>query len=207
MARYYRLPFPNPNRVDGFGSTLGRKSPHRGVDFPQPPGTPITAIADGTVALIEHSTALGWVTVVKHTRPVAEQLRGRKPVFSGYAHQDSPGWRISVGQGVKLGAVIGHVGYPGRSGTASTGAHLHLTMSHELRGVFVGEVFDPLKFIGRYPQPRARAAKAPATYTVRDGDTLWEIADDHGTTVRAITELNRIDDPDLIRAGQKLRLP
>jgi N-acetylmuramoyl-L-alanine amidase len=46
-----------------------------------------------------------------------------------------------------------------------------------------------------------------STYVVRPGDTLLDIAARHGTTVRALVESNRIDDPERIRAGQMLRIP
>ena len=44
-------------------------------------------------------------------------------------------------------------------------------------------------------------------YTIRRGDTLWNIARNSGTTVQAITKLNNIADPDRILAGQVIRLP
>ena len=55
-------------------------------------------------------------------------------------------------------------------------------------------------------------AQDMATYTVRKGDTLSAIAQEHyGKASRwhAIFEANRdqIDDPDLIRPGQVLKLP
>lgn len=45
-------------------------------------------------------------------------------------------------------------------------------------------------------------------YTVKSGDTLSEIAVDHDTTVSHLMELNpSIDDPDLIYAGQTIKVP
>ena len=57
-----------------------------------------------------------------------------------------------------------------------------------------------------------RAGQPGRTYTVQSGDTLSAIAERHfGRASRwhAIFEANRdqIDDPDLIRPGQVLRLP
>ena len=48
---------------------------------------------------------------------------------------------------------------------------------------------------------------ASATYTVRSGDTLSEIAKSHGTSVSALATANKLRDPDLIRVGQVLTLP
>jgi len=44
------------------------------------------------------------------------------------------------------------------------------------------------------------------TYRVRSGDTLWDIARDHDTTVAAITSANHLDD-ETIQPGQTLLIP
>lgn len=44
------------------------------------------------------------------------------------------------------------------------------------------------------------------TYVVRRGDTLWDIAREHGTTVPRLLELNDRDDA-TIRIGEKLKVP
>jgi nucleoid-associated protein YgaU len=59
------------------------------------------------------------------------------------------------------------------------------------------------------PEP---AAPAEQTYTVADGDTLWAIAERHygdGSQYTRIFEANRdqLDNPDVIQAGQVLRIP
>ena len=45
-----------------------------------------------------------------------------------------------------------------------------------------------------------------ATYTVKKGDTLSEIAVKHNTTVSKLVSLNDITDPDYIVVGQVLKL-
>jgi lipoprotein NlpD len=64
-------------------------------------------------------------------------------------------------------------------------------------------------------QPAAlRAAKTavrepdsrPEYYTVKRGDTLYTIALDHGLDYKELIEWNRIENPNLIRLGQELRL-
>ena len=50
-------------------------------------------------------------------------------------------------------------------------------------------------------------AAAETSYTVAYGDTLWSIADSHGTTVSEIARANNIADPNLIYAGQQLTIP
>lgn len=72
--------------------------------------------------------------------------------------------------------------------------------------------------VGRRLPPRVRAAAAvasvlaltlsgTASYTVRWGDTLSEIASRHGLSVSALAAANRITDVDFILAGQQLRFP
>ncbi|NBI08384.1 LysM peptidoglycan-binding domain-containing protein [Senegalia massiliensis] len=45
------------------------------------------------------------------------------------------------------------------------------------------------------------------TYTVKPGDTLSEIAVRYKTSVNKLVKLNGIKDPDIIRVGQKIKLP
>lgn len=49
-------------------------------------------------------------------------------------------------------------------------------------------------------------AAAQGTYTVRAGDTLYKIAQAHGTDVATLQRLNKISDPTQLRIGQVLRL-
>ena len=59
------------------------------------------------------------------------------------------------------------------------------------------------------PTPSPTAAPSPTfrTYRVKSGDTLSAIASRFGTTVRAIADLNGIDDPSRLRVGQVLLIP
>ncbi len=59
---------------------------------------------------------------------------------------------------------------------------------------------------GRVPETPARN-QTVWVYTIRRGDTLWGIARRYGTTVAALTAENQIKNPNLIYAGQRLRIP
>jgi LysM repeat protein len=60
--------------------------------------------------------------------------------------------------------------------------------------------------------PRRRPTRPPSrpvvvTYTVKPGDTIWDIATKTGTTMAAILEANHLSQNARIRPGQVLRLP
>jgi murein DD-endopeptidase MepM/ murein hydrolase activator NlpD len=139
--RQFRTPFPDSKITGHFGKvrTIGgvKTPPHRGTDWGVKEGTPIPAVSDGTVRLVQFSKILGWVLV--------QTVLGNdgKVMFVGYSHLKSKP-RLMVGQRVKMGDPIGLVG---NTGAASTGAHLHGTLSPALKGVFQGTVLDLYKYI------------------------------------------------------------
>lgn len=51
-----------------------------------------------------------------------------------------------------------------------------------------------------------KSKKQTITYTVKKGDTLSKIAEKYGTTVKKIATDNNIDNVNLIRVGQKLKI-
>ena len=56
------------------------------------------------------------------------------------------------------------------------------------------------------PAPAAEPDWRPPTYTVKRGDTLHQIALDHGLDYRELAAWNSIENPNLIRVGQVLQL-
>ena len=55
--------------------------------------------------------------------------------------------------------------------------------------------------------PKPAAKTGCATYTIRPGDTLDALSKKFGVSIAAIAELNKIEDPRLIIAGDKLMIP
>jgi murein DD-endopeptidase MepM/ murein hydrolase activator NlpD len=124
------------------------RAPHRGTDMRGPTGTPVRAVAAGTVLLAEPQYFSGNVIFLDHGQGVV----------SSYAHLSA--FDVRPGDRVERGAVVGRVGATGRV----TGPHLHL-------GLFVlGTAVDamplfvlPLQCTGgpTREDPRPPAAPAP----------------------------------------------
>jgi len=101
---------------------------HQGVDYKGSYGTPVMAVANGTVTEANYSG--GWGNQVRIKHPSG--------LITLYAHLSSIG--VKRGQSVKRGQVIGKVGSTGKS----TGPHLHFGL---MKG---GQWINPtnLKMVG-----------------------------------------------------------
>lgn len=138
-----RFPF-DPKFITGRFGTLSEfrrargMQPHSGVDWARPEGTPIPSIANGTIVLQQWSDVLGNVSVLR------VMGHDKKLYYVGFCHLAKPG--LEVGTKVKEGDTIGLIG---NTGSASSGPHLHLTVSREVKGVFgpVSVKQDPIEFI------------------------------------------------------------
>lgn len=82
---------------------------HEGMDFSAPPGTPVYATADGTIASASWQGAYGNMIEIKHGYNY----------ITRYAHLSKI--NVRPGQTVHRGDLIGEVGNTGKS----TGPHLH----------------------------------------------------------------------------------
>jgi len=90
-----------------------RGKQHNGIDIAAPTGTPLLAVADGTVA---------WVSPPSSTRPCGggmgiDHAGGIQTIYCHMSRVD-----VSAGQKVTQGQTVGAVGNTGRS----TGPHLHV---------------------------------------------------------------------------------
>jgi len=124
------LPKDQPGRVSSpFGLRKdpfhGASKRHSGLDLAAPRGTPVLAMADGTVVSAGSRGGYGNCVEVRHDNGVVTR----------YAHQD----RLDVepGQRVTAGTRLGTVGSSGRA----TGPHLHLEVRVKGRAV------DPYDFL------------------------------------------------------------
>jgi murein DD-endopeptidase MepM/ murein hydrolase activator NlpD len=121
MSAVYKEPFSVKLRGDEFGNLAPYRNgrPHRGQDWSPKEKSPIPAITAGTVFVNTWTDVLGHILI---------QSAG-DGYFVLYAHlaEESP---LKKGDKIKLGDVIGKVGGGKNtpSGSASTGAHLHLSI-------------------------------------------------------------------------------
>ena len=107
-----------------FHPILKRRAPHYGVDLAARRGTPVKAIADGTVRKAAWNAKNGLFVTIRHDAVYK----------SGYAHLSRIARGINPGASIKQGQVLGYVGSSGRA----TGPHLHFSISQR------GRYIDPL---------------------------------------------------------------
>jgi murein DD-endopeptidase MepM/ murein hydrolase activator NlpD len=104
---------------------LGGLRPHYGVDYAAPPGTPIWAVADGTVVSFGWNGGFGNQVILRH-------MNG---YITYYGHLSGFGSGIRKGARVSQKQIIGYVGSTG----LSTGPHLDYRLAKD------GQFRNPLK--------------------------------------------------------------
>lgn len=178
----WQHPFPESTVTAEYGElSEWRKArglqPHSGRDYAPGAKKTIPAVAAGTVKLLQWSNVLGWVLV--HD---AKGVDG-KTYFIGYSHlscdkhginckgpkvhgDHSPLRSTKVGDKKELGEPVGRVG---NTGSASSGPHLHLTVSKTVKGVFgvTSAKLDPKKLIQQNSEgPKGQQANTKAKAVV-----------------------------------------
>jgi murein DD-endopeptidase MepM/ murein hydrolase activator NlpD len=115
--RRFTLPLAPPAHPLPPGKSFGVKrafngkpapQPHTGIDYPVPVDSPVLAVADGTVVMAEDMFFEGNAVFIDHGGGL----------ISMYFHLGDI--KVRVGEQVKTGDVLGHVGSTGRA----TGPHL-----------------------------------------------------------------------------------
>jgi len=121
------LPIKNGKISTPFGKvgTKWSTGAHTGVDFAVPIGTPVLAVADGTIVNANWGKAYG--------NQVIQKVAGGYVI---YAHLNKV--RIKPGMVVKKGQIVGESGNSGNS----TGPHLHLELRDKIQWS-AGKAKDP----------------------------------------------------------------
>ena len=110
---------------------------HNGIDIAVPVGTPVHAVADGTVVVVGPSSGYGYWVGINHGL-----VNGVK-VSSEYGHLSS--WNVHVGQKIKQGQIIAKSGNTGHS----EGPHVHFTIRIGNPGRGGGQAVNPWDYIDR----------------------------------------------------------
>ncbi len=139
---------------------LGIARPHLAIDYAAPAGTPVWAVADGTVE------SAGW----QGGNGIQVMLRHRAGYKTSYNHLSRLGPGIRPGVRVHQKQVIGYVGSTG----LSTGPHLCYRVLHN------GQYVNPLqeKFLPGEPIP---AAQRPA-FTAHAAEVMARLAETETAT-------------------------
>lgn len=124
---HYVFPFPANAHYDRYVDTMGAPRhwqgntfAHEGIDIFAPKGTPMVAVASGTVV------RYGWNTLGGYR--VTVQLDDHPQYRFYYAHMDSYAPGLYVGARVRAGQLIGYVGSTGEGPERTQGkfpTHLH----------------------------------------------------------------------------------
>ena len=94
---------------------LGRERAHLATDYAAPAGSPVVAVANGTVVFAGWDGGYGNLVRIKHA----------SGLVSGYAHLSHIASGIRAGRAIKQGELVGLVGQTG----LATGPHLHFEMA------------------------------------------------------------------------------
>lgn len=97
----------NPSRLHPI---LKIRRPHLGIDYAAPTGTPVQAVADGTIRFVGWKGGFGNFVEIRHANNYTTM----------YGHLKSFGKNVKVGAKIKQGATVGYVGSTG----LATGPHL-----------------------------------------------------------------------------------
>jgi murein DD-endopeptidase MepM/ murein hydrolase activator NlpD len=123
--------YPVGGRISSsYGTRIGPFSEgrvlHSGIDISATPGTPIQATADGVVSFSGWNPQSGYLVVIEHGCGFS----------TAYAHNKTN--LVKIGQQVKRGDIVGHVGSSGRS----TGPHVHYEVWEKGKRVNPNKFFE-----------------------------------------------------------------
>ena len=127
-------PFSCPFAASGFAKRgpFVRSEHHAAEDTLKPAGTPVYAMADGTVSFSGPMGGYGWLVIVDH--PQAN-------LYSLYGHLSPSRWRVDPGP-VEKGELLGHLGDPDENGGSAENplrTHLHFGVRLGQRTDYSGE--------------------------------------------------------------------
>ncbi|MBQ8032891.1 MAG: M23 family metallopeptidase, partial [Elusimicrobiaceae bacterium] len=120
------------------------RRPHLGIDYAAPAGTPVQAVADGTVKFAGWKGGFGNFVEIHHANDYTTM----------YGHLKSFGKGVKAGARIKQGATVGYIGSTG----LSTGPHLDFRIKEK------NKFMDFLKMKNRNPAVRDIPAEKRAEF-------------------------------------------
>lgn len=177
---------------------------HYGIDIDLETGDQVVAAFDGKVRIAKKSASYGNVIVIRHSNGLETY----------YAHLSKI--NVEIDQYVYAGQSIGLGGNTGRS----RGSHLHFEVRYLGQPINPTEMisFDDRKLISdtfclskntfsyfNDVHKLAHTTSRHKVHVVKKGDTLSGIAKKYGTTVKSLTQKNRLKTKTTLHPGQKLK--
>lgn len=145
----YRLPFEDGRRFIISQTANGPQTTHttpgseHAIDFTMPENTPIVAARDGVVIETEGSNEFGGKDPELLKRANHIRILHADETIATYAHLSKNGIKVSTGQKVTAGMLIGLSGSTGYS----SGPHLHFAVHQlERRGDAFVSITVPIRF-------------------------------------------------------------
>jgi len=193
---------------------------HTGVDLKQNLNDSIVSCFDGVVRMAKTYGAYGNVVVVRH-------FNGLETV---YAHLNAI--KVKPNQKVMAGQLIGLAGRTGRATTEHLHFEVRFLCEHfdpaKMIDFETGQLFSNVLTLtredlhttevytnGMLEQDSANSLQqgtttesvnTPIYHTIKQGDTLYKIANQYHVTVDSICELNHIKEETILQLGRKLRI-
>jgi murein DD-endopeptidase MepM/ murein hydrolase activator NlpD len=138
---------------------LGTNRPHLAVDYAAPTGTPVQAIANGTIVSAGWSGGYGNLVQIKH----------KNGLMTGYAHLSRIDSDVRAGRHITQGDTVGAVGQTG----LATGPHLHFMMTEHGRPINpASKKSEPPVPIDAKLKPEFLALIAPLEAQLEGRDTV-----------------------------------
>lgn len=191
----FHLPFDGV-MTSRFGWRDGRN--HNGVDIDLEVWDPVYSSFAGVVRFAAHYGGWGRLVVVRHYNGLE--------TFYAHLHR----FKVEVGDVVEAGDVIGLGGSSGHS----TGSHLHFEV--RFKGIPLnpsniisfkeGKVLSDTLILKKTRWSYAAIPAGTQFHQVKSGDFLYRIAEQYGTSVNEICDLNGIRRNSVLRVGQRLRV-
>ena len=203
-----------------YGVRRGKRI-HKGIDIRAPLGSPIMAFRSGVVTRAQYSRTYGYMVDIQQDDGLVARYAHMSQILTHKGARVTPGLRI------------GRVGSTGRS----TGPHLHFELLRDNRQTNPMPYLHTLDYLVKLgteedmqearhalaktgPHKKSKARKqnsrkhrgkvnyTATTHKIRSGDTLYDIARDYGTSVRAIQAANGgADSLRNLRPGKTIKIP